>query len=175
MQLFKGDYLLTGKHATYAEFLKDTMHIYETVYDVFINAAIVGYLYDRRADKDTTSTATKRIFAEKIIKGRDECMRIYRLITILSYKDLGEEECLNRAFRYESDDEKQDIVEECYENFEAYMRGGIEYLYEQLNQGCTSEEDYMMRSFEIVEQFYNELKNVDYDKQIAVALEEPIY
>ena len=162
--MFERDYTITGKHATYLKFLavknsKDdedavttSARIFERYIDVYMNGAIWGLLYLKTVPKDTTSDDRARIYADAYAKERDNCIFLYRMVMLLDKSaELTTEERLNRAFRYDSQPDKTDVLAENMELFHSYVRGGIELMYEQFTDGCTSREDYLEKIHDIVE------------------------
>ena len=63
---------------------------------------------------------------------------------------LNADEKINRAFK--SPDTPENI-----ELFNSYVRGGIEWLYEQFTEGTTTKDDYLAKVYEIVDSFNSEL------------------
>lgn len=112
--------------------------------------------------KDNDSTDRARIYADAFSNHRDECVFLYRIITLLDERDMEIEERLNRAFRYDAESDKQDIVQECLDSFNSYVRGGIEYMYTQFTTGCTSKDDYIRQSFEVSRKFKESLLDNSY-------------
>lgn len=166
IQLFEREYTFTGKHALYLKFLKDEAKIYSSYIDIFISAAVIGYLYKKSVPKDNDNEATARIQSDAFTTHRSSCLFVYRLVTLLNGENLGEEERVNRAFRYDSDPEKADIVKECYERFYGYVRGGIEWLYDKFTGGCTSREDYTINSMRVLKDFKDEINGIDYSEEL---------
>lgn len=178
--MFERDYTITGKHATYLKFLavknsKDdedavttSARIFERYIDVYMNGAIWGLLYSKTAPKDTTSDDRARIYADAYAKERDNCIFLYRMVMLLDKSvDLTTEERLNRAFRYDSQPDKADKLTENMELFHSYIRGGIELMYEQFTDGCTSREDYLEKIYEVVETFKKEIEGYSYEEELA--------
>ena len=48
--LFETDVTLTGKHATYLKYLVNDAKIYDDYIDVYMNAAVLGFLYSKKED-----------------------------------------------------------------------------------------------------------------------------
>ena len=83
--MFDRDYTLTGKHATFLKFLavknskedeadvpKSSAKLLERYIDVYMNAAVWGILYSKRAPKDTESKEKKKFFAKKEKKDKKD-------------------------------------------------------------------------------------------------------
>ena len=178
--MFENDYALTGKHATYLKYLavknskddpdsevKSSAKIFERYIDVYMNAAIWGLLYNRIADKDTSSDDRARIYADAFSRERDNCVFIYRMIMILDKtKELSTDERINRAFRYDSQPEKEKEFQNNMELFNAYVRGGIEVLFEQFTDGCVTRDDYMNKTYQIISSFKKEIEGISYENEL---------
>ena len=166
--MFENDYNITGKHATYLKFLAvknsskqdgdesavQSARIFERYIDVYMNAAIWGLLYERTAAKDTTSDDRARIYADAYANERDNCVFLYRMVMLLDKKtDLEPSVRIDRAFRYDVQEDKKDEFAQNLELFHSYVRGGIEVMYEQFTDGCSTRDDYMNKVFEILINF----------------------
>ena len=118
-------------------------------------AAIVGFLYNRRSpeDKSNDKIPKNNIFLEQLNKKSEQLELDYRIIMLLHDKEhISSEERINRAFRYDRDEEKRAIGDEVYFS---YMRGGIDVLYEKLLKGSTTTEEDVNRLFEFMMEFRN--------------------
>lgn len=84
--MFDKQYTFRGKHANEVISLTSEYHdkfkLFQTVYDVYVLAPIVGFLYNRKADLDK-SEGEINIFLEKLIKGNSDLSFNYRLIMLL--------------------------------------------------------------------------------------------
>lgn len=158
--MFDKEYSFRGKHCDYvikltAEYDAKHHKLFATNYDVYAIAAIIGFLYQRKADLDKTGDATK-IFPDKLMREQANLLFNYRLIMLLDQKnepDLNER--INKAFRYYGTD-KAVGDEELYEQ---YVRGGVEVLFEKLIEPATAAEDYLKNLYDFLEEFderYNE-------------------
>lgn len=177
--MFENDYLLTGKHATHLKFLaaknaKDdnssTKHarIFERYIDVYMNAAVWGLLYSRREAKDTESDDKARIFADAFASERDNCVFLYRLVMLLDKSvELTTDERIDRAFRYDTLPEKEEEFKANMNLFHDYVRGGIELLYEKYTDGCTTDDDYLNRVYEVLTTFKKEIEGESYEDELA--------
>ena len=59
--------------------------------------------------------------------------------------------------------DKTDVLAENMELFHSYVRGGIELMYEQFTDGCTSREDYHISGqYFVCIEIHNLLKSVIY-------------
>ena len=152
--MFDKEYSFRGTHAEKvikltAEFDRNKNKLFSTNYDVYIMAAIVGYMYTRKADVDK-GTETTKIFPDKLIKEQSDLIFTYRLIMLLdSTNEPNFDERVNKAFRYYgSDKAAQD--EQLYEQ---YVRGGVDVLYEKLVASANTEEDYLKNLYDFMDEF----------------------
>jgi hypothetical protein len=159
--MFEKQYLLKGKHATYAKFLSATTErlnkdakvagVFRYIIDVYLVAPLIGVAYNLKADEDTTSNDDVRIFADAIINQQENLTYAYRLVMLSeNSSNLTNDEKIDRAFKQDEDVEK---LANNMELFHQYMRGGIEWLYEQFTDGATTKEDYLSKIQEVVETF----------------------
>lgn len=155
--MFDKNYRLTGKHATYARFLKEDAKLFDTIISAYLNGAIWGLLYNRRAPIDKESSDSANIMAEQFVEHHDKCRFVYRLVMLLDESiDLSSQRRIDRAFRDDTEKEKPDyeaVMKENMDLFHSYVRGGIEQLYEDYVTGCTSEDDYITRIHEQINDF----------------------
>ena len=169
--MFERDYRLEGKHATYAKFLKDSARLYDTIVDVYMNGAIFGLLYDRRAPRDTESKDNANILAEAFINRRSKCILLFRLVLLLEKKTARTaNERIDRAFRDDADEERADYLKEDMDLFNEYVRGGIEVMYERFIEGGHSQEDYIEKAMDFMEQFKDDLSGNSFDEKIAALI-----
>ena len=89
--MFDKEYSFRGKHAEYvvkltAEYDDKHHKLFNTNYDVYAIAPIIGFLYQRKAELDKTGDATK-IFPDKLIKEQQNLVFNYRLIMLLDEKN----------------------------------------------------------------------------------------
>ena len=165
-RLFENDITITGKHATHLKFLVNDAKLYNDYIDVYMNAAVFGYLYSRKEAKDNESTDRARIYADAFSNHRPECVFLYRLITLLDDGAISTDERLDRAFRYDANPEKEEDLQKCLDTFNDYVRGGIEYMYTLFTTGCTSKDDYIRASFEASRNFKDSIDGVSYEDKI---------
>lgn len=164
--MFDKDMQIRGKYATYWKALTQlpgnanetstNFKIFETYISTYMVAPIIGLLHGRRAyyDPSDDSKDTAGMLAEIQIKNSQKLKYIYRLI-ILSDDSLGltDEEKIDLAFR-ETDD--ADAVKKGMELYTAYFFGGLEVLYETFVQECITDDDYISKIFEFVNDFKEE-------------------
>lgn len=93
-----------------------------------------------------------------ISKNRAHLKYIYRLVILSDTTlNLSDEDKINMAFREEANDES---VARGMELYNAYFCGGLEILYQEFVEKCTTDEDYIERLFEFVSEFKEE-QNID--------------
>lgn len=178
--MFEGDYTITGKHATFLKYLavknsKDddsdatsSAKIFERYIDVYMNAAIWGLLYSRTAPKDNTSDSRARIYADAFSRERENCIFLYRMVMLLDKTtEIDAQERVDRAFRYDTQPEKAEAFQANMDLFHSYIRGGIELMYEQFTDGCSTREDYLNKIFEVITTFKQEIEGYSYDDELA--------
>ncbi|MCD8077621.1 MAG: hypothetical protein LUE63_04485 [Lachnospiraceae bacterium] len=180
--MFENDYNITGKHATYLKFLAaknsgsrdddevspTSAKIFERYIDVYMNAAIWGLLYKRTAPRDTSSDDRARIYADAYANERENCVFLYRMVLLLDKTtQLAPTERVDRAFRYDTQENKKEEFVANMELFHSYVRGGIEEMYEQFTDGCSTRDDYMNKVYEIMTAFKQEISGISYEDELA--------
>ncbi len=171
-RLFEDDLTITGKHATHLKFLVKDAKLFDDYIDVYMNAAVFGYLYSKKDEKDNESSDRARIYADAFSTHRMECVFLYRLITLLDDENITTEERLDRAFRYDANPDKEEELQKCIDTFNDYVRGGIEYMYNAFTTKCTSRDDYIRKAFEVSREFKNSMDGVSYEDKIKRLLNQ---
>lgn len=170
VRLFENDVTITGRHATHLKFLVNDAKLYDDYIDVYMNAAVLGYMYSKKEERDNESSDRARIYADAFSNHRSECLFLYRLITLLDDDDISTEERLDRAFRYDANPEKETELQKCIDNFNSYVRGGIEYMYSLFTTGCTSRDDYIRAAFNAIRTYKDSIDGVSYEDKIKKLL-----
>jgi len=153
--MFDKEYTFRGTHAEKVlrlrgQFDEQRNQIFESNYRVYMLAPIVGFLYQETADRNTDGRETK-IFPNELYKIRDDLMFTYRLIMLLDKKhEPSAEERVNKAFRYYGSEKASGDME----RFEAYVRGGVDKLFDKIMENAQSPEDYLKN-------FYNFMEEID--------------
>lgn len=168
--MFEKDYTINGIHATHLKYLVNDAKVFERYIDVYMNAAIIGFLHGRLEEKDNSSQDRARIYADAFATERLKCDFIYRLIMLLDEtEELSDEQRLDRAFRddtlKESENKKTTHVRNM-ELFNSYVLGGILELYEQFADGATSRDDYINRIYDVTVKFNEEIEGIDYGSKL---------
>jgi len=161
--MFRNDYILKGRHATYAKLLCESTQIrqgskeniigvFRYGIDLFQVAPLIGVSYNKRAEIDTKSNDKYTIQANAVINQQENLETIYRLV-MLSEKssDLTNDEKVHRAFKEDEHEEKSKLNMNL---FDEYVRGGIDWLYERFDGCGTSQETYLDEIPRIVNDFY---------------------
>lgn len=177
--MFKGDIAITGKHAYYMKVLSDrdnnSERLFNRYIDVFMNAAIIGFIYGEKEDIDKDSDykdETARIFYDVINREKQNLEFIYRIIMLLDdTKKLSKEERIERAFKDDVYSDRKEKKEANLELFYSYVRGGISFLYDKLNG--INIDDRITNIKEFVEDFNSEfflrkyLEDIDYEEDVV--------
>ena len=164
--MFDKPYILKGKHATYARFLSATTErldkeakiagIFKTTVEMYVVAPLIGAAYNLKVLEDINSNDSYTIFGDAIIGQQENLDVVFRLVMLTDNSiKLTNDEKIARAFK---DDENIDNTTKNLELFHQYMRGGVEWLYEQITEGATTKEDYLAKVNDIVK-----LYKQDYD------------
>lgn len=167
--MFNKPYILKGKHATYIRFLSAQTRINDknakgafvikTAVDIYNIAPLIGVAYNLKADEDTTSTDSYTIFGDAMIQHQSNLEIAYRLVMLAeNSSNLSSDEKISRAFR---EDEQPDKMAKNLDLFHQYVRGGIEWLYEQFTDGATTKEDYLEKVFEVVSLYKDDFSICD--------------
>ena len=161
--IFTSQIRFYGKHGTYLEALPpgtekakdDTLpdierykYLFDTVVDIYIIAPLVGYLYQRKADKDGNEV-TKNIMEGALASHKDKLEFSFELVMILDKDNQPDlDERIKLAFRA-----NDSMTSDSIALYNAYARGGIEVLYEALVESAASPEDLAINLVEFVDDF----------------------
>ena len=87
-----------------------------------------------------------------------------RLIMLLDTDyEPDEDKRIDKAFRHMGEDPHDE------ERFDAYVRGGVDVLYEKLIEGVTDTDDYVNRLYDFLDEF-NERFNEEVSKESVLQL-----
>ena len=168
--MFENDYTINGKHATYLKCLVNDAKVFVRYIDVYMNAAVVGFLYGRSEPKDNSSQDRARIYADAFAKEKRQCDFIYRLVMLLDESnELSHTERLDRAFRNDTQLSTEEAETKHSNNmllFHSYVFGGIEVLYEQITVGSTNREDYINKIYDITANFKEEIEGISFEEKL---------
>lgn len=166
--MFENDYTIIGKHATYVKFLVNDAKLFVRYIDVFMNAIVWGLLYGRIGTRDNESMDRARIYADAFANEREKCMFLYRIAMLLDRQiELDPTARIDRAFRDDAQSGEQGKLDANLKVFYGYLLGGIEVLYEKYTEGCTSQDDYINRIYDVMEEFKTETSGASYEKELA--------
>ncbi len=152
--LFTHDYSFKGAHAEKVKALVghkfDKEHtLFERNMDVYLMAPVVGFLYSRKAELDKSKPSTTNILAEIMIKYQKELTFTYRLVMLLDKEyEPDTEKRINKAFRDYAKEDTKDL-----EEYDSYVRGGVDVLYEKLMKDATQADDYIRNLYEFMADF----------------------
>lgn len=177
--IFETDYTINGTHATKLKFLAEknsrddaepdnpkSAKIFKRYIDVYMNAAVWGIYYRRKA-KTESSNDRARIYADAFIRERDNCIFLYRLVMLLDdSENLTLTEKIDRAFRYDSLPDKADEVKKNLDIFHDYVRGGIDLMFEKFTENCYNREEYLEKTFTVMTDFKKEMEGIDYEAEL---------
>lgn len=152
--IFSGDYQFKGIHAEKVNRLtmaigKSNISLFNKNLDVYILAPIIGFLYNRMTNMDS-SGKTANILYDAMSKELNTLWFNYRLVMLLDKKyEQDFEKRVDKAFRFYG--KEQAAPDE--ERYEAYVRGGVDVLYEKLIEPSNTEEDYLNNLYDFMEEF----------------------
>jgi len=152
--LFRGDYSFRGIHAEKvneltAEFDEHKNKLFNRNLDVYLLAPLVGFLYGRKAELDSTGKTTNILY-DAMSREVSTLWFNYRLIILLDKENEPDiEKRIDKAFRQYSTEQATND-----ENlYEAYVRGGVEILHEKLCSNVSSSDSYLVNLYEFIEEF----------------------
>ena len=150
--MFDKEYSFRGKHADMVKDLKKEFDnkknkLFEHNYDVYKLAPVIGFLYQRKADIDTSNSNTTKIFPETLLPRQDDFWFNYRMIMLLDREyEPDKEKRIEKAFRGIENKEDEAL-------YESYVRGGVEVLYEKLMEDVKAPDEYVTRLYDFLEDF----------------------
>lgn len=161
--MFDKEVFFTGKHADYLRHLAGSrQHTVEAVHkrktffssniNVVLAGAVIGFVKKRKSDKDNSVDVQKNnIFLQALTNNKEKLELIYRIIMLLDRKDeLDINKRVDKAFRYDAYPERRVDGDEV---FWAYVRGGIEYLYENLLEGSDNTKQDIQKAMDFIEAY----------------------
>ena len=177
--MFENEYVIQGRHAKFLKFLsqsptredsatKNSAKLFERYIDAYMNAALFGLLYSRKAESEYSPNNRVHI---NFNREREKCIFLYRLVMLLDEtENLSVDDKINRAFRY--DNSTAEELQKNIELFNDYVRGGLEDMYEKFTENCLSPEDYLEKTFEVISAFQKDLEGVS-KEEISKLIDEP--
>ena len=161
--LFRSQVRFYGKHGQYLEDLTpgdqaakdDSLPVirrekllFNKVVDIYVLAPLVGYLYQRKAERDGTEPL-KNIMEGALATHHEKLIFSYEMLMILdkqSEPDINER--IRRAFRA-----TDELAKEGMNVFDAYARGGIEIMHEKLIDGAATPDDLIRNLMDFTEEW----------------------
>ena len=160
--MFDKQYRFRGRHALRVDALTSVFDnvskakIFERNVDVYTNAPLVGFLYGRKSDLDDTKNPetnqiyNQNVMGDRVIYSQEELLFNFRLIMLLDEEyEPNEDKRIDKAFRHTGENSADE------ERFDSYVRGGIDVLYEKLIESANSPDEYVLRLYDFVEEFYD--------------------
>lgn len=168
--MFDKEFRFTGKHAKYVTMLSNNFgstksKLFDRNVDVYVRSPIVGFLFQRKSEKDFLKDENGKVFdahilRDQVLTSKENLIFNMQLILLLdkSY-EADETKRVDKAFKNFGKDESD------LELFESYVRGGIEVLYEKLIQNGSTSDDYIQNLADFTDEI-NEMHNskVDIEK-----------
>lgn len=133
-EFFKSDYKFYGKHARMVSelwYMNDYEHtFFKRLVDIIPIAAIIGFRMNRKAEADFAPVESKTVFLQQMLNIKEDLDFILQMMIMIEQAaELPQEEAVKRAFRGA---ETKEEFKKYQELFDAYVRGGVEELYERL-------------------------------------------
>lgn len=158
--MFTSDIYVRGKYASWLKFLSEKTEkndksekvagVFKRDIDVYLTAAIVGLNFGLRREADNSPDKAK-IHVDTVLKEQDNLTFVFRIAMLVDNSTgLNADEKINRTFKTPDTSENMEL-------FNSYVRGGIEWLYEQFTEGATTKDDYFAKIYEVVDSFNSEL------------------
>lgn len=152
--MFEKQYRFFGTHAERVAQLTAIIDedsrskLFDRNLDVYINAPIIGFLYNRKASRNNdVDVSPQNIFPEQMINASDTLKYILQQILLLDAEnEPDEEKRLDLAFRTIG-------TEEDLKLFDQYVLGGVDVLYEKLLDGATDSNEVLNRLYDFTEEF----------------------
>lgn len=166
-EMFSSQIRLYGKHARYLrKYAKDKQatngdyfklinpitdeeedcYIFSDMLENYMVSAILGIIENRKANVDNSNETTPaNIFTDQIIRRRNTLIRIYRHMVLTRYDELSIDERVKKAFSINCDDIDTN-------NFDAYVRGGLEIINEFFDS-CKTKEDLANRISDFITKY----------------------
>lgn len=162
--MFDREYVFYGKHAEMVKKMTAKLSdeigrgFFDTNYDIYHVAPLIGWVYKRRGEIDKNGENTK-IFPDKMLKEKNDLLFNYRNIMALHFGDRSTEEIMNIAFKLDYNEEARKEYDEIYNS---YVLGGVEEMYEQifLKDNADTVEDYIQNMYEFLEELNMRLYGV---------------
>ena len=124
------------------------IRLFETNVSVLVTAPLVGYLYNRKAEKEPNNDSVAKVAGSQMMSNSEDIKYAMVLILLLDEEyEPSIEKRIDRAFKFFGEDESD------FELFEQYTRGGIEVLYEKIMGDDTNPFDIAYNLMSFLEDF----------------------
>ena len=157
MGLYEDNIYIKGRHATRMKELvakfdgQLSQGLFARNLDVYLIAPIVGKIYGWKDNVVTSVADSTSIHVEQMNREMENLLANFRTLALLENKDkLDIDTRTSNAFRYDRDDEKRKAIDA---EFEKYVLGGIDVLYEKLFENAKTTDDFVMNIFNFVDDF----------------------
>lgn len=155
--MFDKQYRFRGRHAERVDLLTNQfdesgkLKLFDRNVDIYVNAPIIGFLYGRKADLDTSIDKATNVMGDRVIYSSEDLKFNFKLIMLLDKNyEPDKQKRIDKAFRALGPE--QSAEDEAL--FDSYVRGGIDVLYEKLLEGASSTDDYISKLYDFLEEFY---------------------
>jgi hypothetical protein len=157
--MFNKDITIHGLHAIKMRYLSEstehlnknasTFPLFRAVVDIYAIAPIIGVAYNRKAESDD-SKDDLAILLSALSNHLSELETSYRLVilTCSENKALSDEEKIDITFRGDKEQEENNM-----ELFNQYMRGGVDWLYENIVDGQVTKEDKLVNLHKVLKKY----------------------
>lgn len=161
--MFENGYSFKGQHAKYIKKLTEVynedykLKIFNTNIEVYLLAPIVGFLFKKNVEVDSTDNLNTKIFNETFSSYREDIYYNYRIILLLDeHYESNKEKRIDKAFRYmDTERGKRD-----YDHYDGYVRGGVEVLYDNIIKNAHNEEEYLDNLIKFLNEFQEKYKKI---------------
>lgn len=163
--MFKANILMTGKHAEYLkkysvdkqaeeqfEFQvfdnmgsKKTIHIFETMIQAYMCAAMLGIIENKSEAEDKNSSITANMFADVVMKNAPKLERIVQFM-LLSFDEIETDQKIKEAFSLNRDE--ADIQN----RLTSYARGGLEII-DSYFRDCQTYSDVAYKMLNLIDDY----------------------
>lgn len=152
--LFLKNYSFYGKHCDMVKKLTQKIDeesgasVFNTAIELFVVAALVGVKNNHKEKPSVDKTRNTKILAEQFNSHSPEVQIAFKMVTLLGNSTKYDEvERLNKTFRNPKTDEN-------YSQFEEYMLGGLEDIYNKIMLDTNKTySDYLKSVNDFIEQF----------------------
>lgn len=131
--LFENEIEINGKYATIVRYLKEESKIFTTFREVYITAAIIGFLKNKTETKDASEKVqSASIFTDQLRTRKLDIKFLFRVLMLVKEEPTFEiDDYMNRTFRDGSEEDGFANLKEKMAIFNSYVCGGLEFLYDR--------------------------------------------